>query len=419
MCIFDLSFEASSSFQINICPYVVCCHSPPHVSFILESGELSSCMIILHPSNSWTSFLINTSTMSSTPVKHLPAAFFDAHHHFVDTATHGDSFQSFVGKLIPNKTYLPLDYQHDVIEPIQKAGIAFQGSVHMECIPDDGVAEVEWIASLIRSQSAWYVKAIVASCDLARVVDKVEEELCWLTKEVPEVKGVRWILDCVGKFTGNDATHVATKRHDGIDYLRGSTGGYDGQALPAFEAGFALLGKYNLTFDLQCAPVQLMEASSLCRRHPNVKVVIDHLGKPRTLLGADDKDDLIMNEAELTVWRKGMKSMSQNSNVYVKISMLGYAIPGWIRTPERINLMKRLVQETVEMFGPKRCMVATNFWNDAATSDGDNMSDVGPEPVQFLELIYGFLQEKYTDDDLDFIFCKTAASFYGVTIDSE
>jgi predicted TIM-barrel fold metal-dependent hydrolase len=150
-----------------------------------------------------------------------------------------------------------------------------------------------------------------------------------------------------------------------------------------------------------------------------VKVVIDHLGKPRTLLGADDKDNVntMMNETELAIWSQGMKSMAQNSNVYVKISMLGYAIPGWNRTPERISLMKSLVQATVEMFGPKRCMVATNLWNDAATSDADGMSDIGPEPVEFLKLIYGFLRDIYSVDDLDFIFCKTAASFYGLTIE--
>jgi predicted TIM-barrel fold metal-dependent hydrolase len=347
----------------------------------------------------------------------LPISFFDAHHHFVDTTCHGDTFQAFVGKLIPNTQYLPTDYQRDVMDPIEKAGISFHGSVHMECIPDDGLAEAQWVAAMIESKSAAYVKAIVASCDLAQDLTKVDEDLSQLTAKLPQVKGIRWILDCVGKFNGNDATHIATKRHDVIDYLRGSNGGYDGQILPAFEAGFGLLEKYNLTFDLQCAPAQLLEASNLCQRHPNVRVVIDHLGKPRTLLGVDkDNSNTTMDKAELAVWREGMKSMAQNSNVYVKISMLGYAIPGWIRTPERIRAMKQLVQETVKMFGPQRCMVATNFWNDAATSDADGMSDVGPDPVQFLELIHTFLQEQYTEEDLEYIFSKTAANFYGVTI---
>ena len=230
---------------------------------------------------------------------------------------------------------------------------------------------------------------------------------------------IRWILDCVGKFDGGkSATHVATIRHDGIDYLRGSDGGYGGEVLPAFERGFALLKKFNFTFDLQCAPAQLVAASKLCARHLNTKIVIDHLGKPRTLLGADiedNKNNTIPIEEELAVWREGMKAMAQNKNVFVKISMLGFAIPGWIRTEARIELMRALVREVVKIFGPEKCMVATNFYKDAAVSDSDGYSDIGPEVPQFLELIYEFLKD-YSDHDLDRIFCKNAAEFYNITI---
>jgi predicted TIM-barrel fold metal-dependent hydrolase len=346
----------------------------------------------------------------------LPTRFFDAHHHFVDTVGHGESFQAFVGTLIPNTVYLAEDYHRDVITPIENAGVTFYGSVHMECIPDDGLSEARWVASAIQSSSASYVKAIVASCHLAQDINIVNNELEQLTK-IPQVKGIRWILDCVGKFDGNTATHVATKRHDGIDYLRGSDGGCSSQTHPDFEKGFALLEKFSLSFDLQCAPVQLGGASKLCAKYPNIKVVIDHLGKPRTLLGADkDNDNTQLDDAELTVWRAGMKSMAKNDNVYVKISMLGYVIPGWIRTPERIGLMKLLVKETVDIFGPNRCMVATNFWKSASVSDADTLSDIGPEPLHFIELVYGFLKDTYSKEDLDYIFCKTAASFYGVNL---
>jgi predicted TIM-barrel fold metal-dependent hydrolase len=347
-----------------------------------------------------------------------PTRFFDAHHHFVDTTSHGETFQAFVGRLIPNTVYLAEDYRRDVIGTLERAGVVFVGSVHMECIPDDGLAEAQWVAGAIRSSSASYVKAIVASCHLAQDVDAVERELTALTT-IPQVRGIRWILDCVGTFDGgNTATHVATTRHDGIDYLRGSDGGYDGGTRPDFERGFALLERFHLTFDLQCAPVQLREAARLCARHPNIKVVIDHLGKPRALLGPDDGDNTNTqpDQTELAVWRAGMRDMAANDNVYVKISMLGYAVPGWIRTPERVELVKLLVRETVELFGPSRCMVATNFWKSAAMSDADAMSDIGPEPVQFLELIHGFLKDSYSNEDLDCLFCKTAANFYGVDI---
>lgn len=227
---------------------------------------------------------------------------------------------------------------------------------------------------------------------------------------------IRWILDCVGKFNGGkNATHIATTRHDGIDYLRGSDGGYDGEVVPAFEKGFALLEKFDFTFDLQCAPAQLVAASKLCAKYSNTKVVIDHLGKPRTLLGTDIENNTEPNEAELAVWRYGMKAMAQNKNVYAKISMVGYAIPGWIRTEARTEMLKTIVRETVEIFGPERCMIATNFWKDAAMSDSDGLSDVGPDPPRYLELMHDFLKD-YSERDLDHIFCKTAASFYNIQL---
>lgn len=286
----------------------------------------------------------------------------------------------------------------------------------MECIPDNGIEEATWVAESIKATPTSTIKGIIASCDLAQEATVVEAELKKLS-QINRVKGIRWILDCVGMFNGGkDATHIATTRHDGIDYLRGSDGGYDGQAVPAFETGFGLLEKYKLTFDLQCAPAQLKAASELIARHPNTKVVIDHLGKPRTLLGADteeNRNNTQVDESELAVWREGMKCIANNKNVYVKISMLGYAVPGWIRTDTRIELMKSLVRETVEIFGPERCMVATNYWKDAAMSDSDGLSDVGPEVLRFLELIHGFL-EGYSEKDIDRMFCTTAKEFYNL-----
>lgn len=364
--------------------------------------------------------------------------FLDGHHHFIDTASNGSTFQSFLGKLIPNTVYLPEDYSHDVIDPLEKAGVKFCGSIHLEAIPSDGLAEAQWVSRLVETTPSCRVKAIVASCNLA--ANDIEDQLETLTDPAlfsvhTPVKGIRWILDCVGKFNGHDATHVATTRHDGVDYLRGGGGEietddgsdtlrYDGGVVPEFERGFSMLEKYNLTFDLQCAPAQLLAASALCARYPNVKVVIDHLGKPRNLLGGDmDKEDtnamnrnLEMNLEELTVWRQGMNRMAANSNVYVKISMLGYAIPGWTRSKERIGLMKSLVQETVKLFGPRRCFVCTNFWKNSVVSDNDGLAETGPDPVQYLELIYGFLKEDYSEEDLDHLFCRTAANFYGLDV---
>ena len=352
------------------------------------------------------------SNPSTTPDFHplLPKEFVDAHHHFLDTGN--NAFQSFLGSLAPNTSYLPSEYQDDVVEPLQKAGVTTIGSVHIECIPDSGVEEALWVESISTEST---IKAIVASCDLAQSEHVVNKELASLKEKCSKVVGIRWIVDCVGKFNGEDATHVATKRHDGIDYLRGSNGGYDGEALSAFEKGFALLGNYNLSFDLQCAPIQLPAAARMVAKYPNIPVVIDHLGKPRTLLGDNEatNTNTTPDKAELEVWRTGMKAMAAVPNVYVKISMLGYAVPGWIRNDVRKDLMKSLVRETVSMFGPSRCMVATNWWKAASLSDADGLSDVGPEPIQLLELLVEFLKD-YSDEDRRNMFCDTAKKFYKI-----
>jgi predicted TIM-barrel fold metal-dependent hydrolase len=99
--------------------------------------------------------------------------------------------------------------------------------------------------------------------------------------------------------------------------------------VPAFEKGFALLRKHVFPFDLQCAPVQLPEAAKLCARHPDVLVCIDHLGKPRTLIKADESGNTSykVNQEELEAWGSGMEAMEAIPHVHVNLSMFGYAVP--------------------------------------------------------------------------------------------
>jgi predicted TIM-barrel fold metal-dependent hydrolase len=336
----------------------------------------------------------------------LPKEFVDAHHHFVHVEQ--NDFQSFLGTIASNAKYLAQHYNLDVVEPLARAGVHLVGSVHVECMPDDGYDEIAWIESMKFDST---VKAIVASCNLANPT--VQEELAKLKQASPNVRGIRWILDCVGPFEPDSATHIATTRHDGIDYLRGSSGGHDGTVVPEFERGFLCLADHGLSFDLQCAPAQLLEAAALCARHPNINVCIDHMGKPRMLLGTDEPSNTNTSPdaRELERWRQGMKAMADLPNVYVKISMLGYAVPGWIRNSHRIAFVRQLVLETVNLFGPKRCMVALNWWKSAANADADGLSDVGPDPVQFLRYMASFF-EGYSEEDREQLFVGTARRFY-------
>ncbi len=357
-----------------------------------------------HPQSTLPSSVL-IMTLTST---HLPQEVVDSHHHFIDTAN--TTFQTFLRSAAGcDISYLPEDYFRDVIDPLSKLGVKFYGSVHVEAMPDSGTQEVAWVQDMSAAGRCTYVKAYVASCDLTR--DNIEEELQKLIQLYPsKLRGIRWILDSVGKFEGGTtATHVATTRHDGMDYLKSIK----------FKRGLALLEKHNLSFDLQCAPIQLVEsAARLFANYPSLKVCIDHMGKPRMVLGNDLLEDgisinpnVIPNEQELYVWRKGMKEMSKLPNVYVKLSMMGYSLPGWIRTIERRKMLKSLVRETVDLFGAHRCMVAWNWHVNGAVSDADHLSKVGPDAVELLSAFIWFF-EGYSKAEIERLFAGTAKDFY-------
>ena len=59
------------------------------------------------------------------------------------------------------------------------------------------------------------------------------------------------------------------------------------------------------------------------------------------------------------------------SQVYVKLSMLGYAVPGWTEDATKEALVRQLVLETIARFGAQRCMFASNWHGSGAMSNAD------------------------------------------------
>lgn len=271
--------------------------------------------------------------------------------------------------------------------------------------PFGGVEETTWVQALVDDGRAAYVKAIVGSCDLGDA-ENVAECLSQIDDASPLVRGIRWILDYVGPFDGNSATHVNAARKD-IDYLRGGEGG---TVVPEFEEGYAMLSQYDFSFDAQMAPEQLPAMAELASRYPEVPVCLNHVGKPRLVLGPYS-NATAPDEAILAEWRKGMKLMAAQPHVYVKLGMLGYMVPDWILDPKPEAVIKDLVIETIEMFGAKRCMFELNWYLGASISDNDGLGTVGPSPVELVGYMSDWLAD-YSQEDREWIFAKTAESFY-------
>jgi len=101
----------------------------------------------------------------------------------------------------------------------------------------------------------------------------------------------------------------------------------------------------------------LDEAARLVASHPDTQIVLNH-----TLMPFDRSED------GLALWRKGLETLASLPNVAIKISGLAMAPGGW---NEPVN--RRLVMESIEVFGTDRCLFASNFPVDGLITDYDTI----------------------------------------------
>lgn len=145
----------------------------------------------------------------------------------------------------------------------------------------------------------------------------------------PRVKGIRHIVNW----------HASPKR---------SYGPVDLTVDPIWQAGYALLAKHGLSFDLQCYPGQMPGLAALIERHPDISVIINHIGMP-VLTDPDGLED----------WRRGMKALAAIPHVAVKLSGMGFILPDWTR-----ESVEPFIREAIDLFGVDRCAFASDTPTD-------------------------------------------------------
>jgi predicted TIM-barrel fold metal-dependent hydrolase len=122
-----------------------------------------------------------------------------------------------------------------------------------------------------------------------------------------------------------------------------------------WRAGYALLGRNGLRFDLQTRWWHLAEAAQLARDFPDTQMILNHTGLP-----ADRSADGIAG------WKRAMAKLAACPNAAVKISGLG--VPGARWTAES---NREIVLTAIELFGVDRCMMASNFPVDGLCASFD------------------------------------------------
>ncbi len=114
---------------------------------------------------------------------------------------------------------------------------------------------------------------------------------------------------------------------------------------PTLAQNVARLADYGWTFDLQVFAGQMHGAAELAESCPKVIFILQHAGMPEDL-----------SAGGWARWRSGMRRLAACPNIVSKLSALGTFIHK--NDPDHIAAV---VRETIEIFGPTRCLFGSNF----------------------------------------------------------
>jgi predicted TIM-barrel fold metal-dependent hydrolase len=295
--------------------------------------------------------------------------FVDAHVHLWDLShIHYPWLMPPFAEDGPNGSVEPIAKDYGLDDYLADArGWDVRGIVHVDAgaDPADALKETDWLQAMADARGM--PNAIIAFAALA---EPQVEALLAAHAERRSVRGIRhivnWHPDPARTYTPRDVT--------------GDN---------AWAAGFALLGKYGLSFDLQAYPGQFAHLAPLLERHPDVPVMINHAG-------------MMVGESGREEWRAGMRALAAIPHVAVKISGIGFAFRPWT-----IQQMRSYVLETIELFGTDRAMFASDFPTDKLFGGFDQHLDA-----------YNAIVADFSDDERRALFAGNANRLYrlGLTL---
>lgn len=296
----------------------------------------------------------------------------DAHHHLWAPQTPdldlGYGWLKDIGAMKPfgDPTPIQRDYLLDefLAEPAPRR---LSASVHVQADPKlaDPVAETAFIQKI--SDTSGHPIMIVGFADLSS--DDFEQHLKGHLG-YPNLRGIRQIISYLP-----ERPELSFAAQNLLDDKK-------------WRSRFTRLAEHGLRFDLQLYPEQMRQAAEFLAEHPEVPVVIDHLGSPYD-----------QSSEGLALWQQGVKALAALSHVSVKLS--GYAM---FFGSNLEGSAEYVTQELLRLFGPNRTMFGSNF------------------PVDSLHLRYpeafDFVEDQIGKDLVSqaAVFGGTAASFYDIDL---
>jgi predicted TIM-barrel fold metal-dependent hydrolase len=251
----------------------------------------------------------------------------DPHIHLWDLKTHhypwlANPGVSFVGDA--------RELKHDYLlaDLLREAGeIQILKVVHVEANhdPADPVEETRWLQGLANEAgSRGMPNGIVAGVDLSapNAAQVLEGHAAFAN-----TRGIRQILN--------------VHENKLFDYI-----GRHLMRDSVWRENFALLRRYDMSFDMQIYPSQMDEAVALAQAHADTQIIINHAGM------FVDRSSV----AGYRAWRDGLRKLAGCPNVTVKLSGFAMFDHQWT-----VESLRPYVLETIDTFGVERAMFASNF----------------------------------------------------------
>jgi len=290
----------------------------------------------------------------------------DAHHHLWDIGLHDYPWLKKDSKNPLSKNYLIDNFNRDIGNLDVIKSVHVQGEMNHK----DSLKETSWLQKISETEeSTGKPNGIVAYEDLnsSELSKNLEKQ-----KTYPNVRGIRQILNY-------SDTDPELNVYEGVskNFLNDIK----------WKNGFSLLKNFDLSFDLQVWPSQLLSSDKLAKDFPDTLIILNHTGCPLLNGKKSDEDE----------WHEGMKKLSQNENVVVKISGL------FMRGNPGDKYLDELINETINLFGTERCFFASNFPVDSVKISYKELWDY-----------FSDVSEKYTESEKEKLFYLNAQNYYRI-----
>jgi len=227
-------------------------------------------------------------------------------------------YSAFDGHPIFGKTYHIEDYQRDC------EALDIEAMVFLECFADfddtggQYLEEIEFVEDSAKRDPR--IKGIVPMAPLewgARVEPMLEK----IQARHPTVKGIRRIMEF------DDDPRALTLSKDFIE-------------------GVNLLEKYNWHFEINVNYTQMDIIREFVQHIPNVRMILDHCGKPGIKQGAIDQ------------YKEDIRELAEHPNLWIKLSDLpAYADPDHWTDDD----LRPYIDATFDIFGFDRTIFAGDW----------------------------------------------------------